>query len=371
MGADMLSSHSSLGCSKPPAVGADMIVADRPIAGIGWSDYCSVMASLIERAAHGRFGGATASLSAGGVREYLGGGEGEGFWDHFRFSEHLSLSIVEATYRSDHWIAVEGGRFFKVRILLAGRLLDRTGHPIIEGPRGYLHVCPGDSGGGYRLEGGTPTTLVVVHCAPQLLDGRLGLSLANTPVPLRSLLERNGGPSVGRSIGLTPELYRAARWIQSSRYSVLPVVRGSYLEALAMQIICQFVTDLAADEAAGTSVQSLPLHDRRRILAARDYLSRNYAAPPTIPQLAREVGMSQTTLKVGFRQLFSSTIYDYILERRMDAAAQLLAARDLSVAEIAYRVGYDFPANFSSAFKRYYGRRPREWQRGARQPPGQ
>jgi AraC-like DNA-binding protein len=47
----------------------------------------------------------------------------------------------------------------------------------------------------------------------------------------------------------------------------------------------------------------------------------------------------------------------------MEATAQLLVEREFSVAEIAYRVGYEYPANFSCAFKRYYGCSPRQWKR--------
>ena len=57
------------------------------------------------------------------------------------------------------------------------------------------------------------------------------------------------------------------------------------------------------------------------------------------------------------------TIYAYILQPCMEAMAQMLVEREFSVAEIAYRVGYEYPANFSCAFKRYYGCSPRQWKR--------
>lgn len=55
------------------------------------------------------------------------------------------------------------------------------------------------------------------------------------------------------------------------------------------------------------------------------------------------------------------TIYDYVLQCRMEHACELLLTGDYSVAEVAYRVGYDYPANFTAAFRRVYGRLPREW----------
>jgi AraC-like DNA-binding protein len=120
------------------------------------------------------------------------------------------------------------------------------------------------------------------------------------------------------------------------------------------------VTDLSAGGAASCG-RTLLSRDRRRVHEARDYLAQHYASPPTIPQLARMVGMNQTKLKAAFKQLLNLTIYEYVLHRRMEVAAQLLVEAELSVAEVAYRVGYEYPANFSCAFKRYYGRLPRDW----------
>lgn len=361
----MLRPLSASVCAVRPSPSADLVLADRPIAGLlSWKDHGAVIDALVRA---GDPPPATAVVAhARGVREYIPEEDGEGFWDFFRLSEYCSISITEATYRKDHWISVEGGRFFKIRVLLSGRLLDRNGRLLAEGPQGQLHVCTGERGGGYSIAGGLATTLVVVHCAPEVLTSRMGLALSEIPSPLRALADSDFGAGTSRSMDITPELYRAARWIHASRYSVLAGVRASYLEALSLQIVCQVVTDLAFEASALGESSGVPVRDRRRLLEAHDLLSRRYANPPTIPQLARLVGINQTKLKARFRQLFNLTIYEYVLARRMEVAAQLLIERELSVGEIAYRVGYEYPANFSAAFKRYYGRLPRDWKLGER-----
>ena len=347
---------------------ADLVVADRRIAGLSWSAYRSVLDALIARAtleAATRRPGQGHGTSAQGhrvVREYLSSEDGEGYWDYFQLNGELSLSITDATYRRDHWISVEGGRFFKVRVLLAGRLLQPDGGVVLQGPHAQLHVCAGERGGGYAIAGGTATKLVVLHCAPELLTRRLGFAPGEAPYPLQALTDCSGAAGQALKIHLTPELLRAAQWIDASRFSVLPAVRTVYLEALAMQLLCHTVTELSVREQHEHTI-SIPPRDLKRIYAARDHLAQHYASPPTIPQLARMVGMNQTKLKAGFKQTFQQTIYAYILQRRMEATAQLLVEREFSVAEIAYRVGYDYPANFSCAFKRYYGCSPRQWKR--------
>ena len=46
---------------------------------------------------------------------------------------------------------------------------------MLESPQAHLHVCGGARGGGYMIAGQVPTTLVVLHCGPELLSERLGL----------------------------------------------------------------------------------------------------------------------------------------------------------------------------------------------------
>jgi len=112
--------------------------------------------------------------------------------------------------------------------------------------------------------------------------------------------------------------------------------------------------------------QTTPVSARElsRVHEARDYLAQHYAHPPTIPDLARMVGLNQTKLKATFREIFRSTIYEYILERRMDRAAEMLLSGDHAIAQVAYAVGYDYPANFAAAFKRHFGQLPRTWKQG-------
>ena len=75
--------------------------------------------------------------------------------------------------------------------------------------------------------------------------------------------------------------------------------------------------------------------------------------------LARRVGINQNKLNRGFRQLLGVTVGDYVTCCRVRRAEQLLRDGSLSVSEIAYSVGYEFPANFATAFKRNRGYSPR------------
>lgn len=78
--------------------------------------------------------------------------------------------------------------------------------------------------------------------------------------------------------------------------------------------------------------------------------------------LSERFGLSLTTMKQCFKSVFGTTIGNYLLEYRMNQAAVLLKTkRDMSVAEIAGRVGYDSPSKFAMAFRKLMGMSPVEY----------
>lgn len=74
--------------------------------------------------------------------------------------------------------------------------------------------------------------------------------------------------------------------------------------------------------------------------------------------LARRAGLAPGYLPEVCRRLFGVTPMRKVTMIRMDLAQQLLITSDLSLADIAGRVGYSSEYAFSDAFKRIHGQRP-------------
>jgi AraC-like DNA-binding protein len=102
-------------------------------------------------------------------------------------------------------------------------------------------------------------------------------------------------------------------------------------------------------------------HYREQLNEARNLLETRYQTPPTIAQLAQEVGMSETVLKTNFKNCFGTTIYGYLFEYRMNIAKKLLSDSTLTIAEIGDQTGYEHPSHFTTAFKRKFGLSPVEY----------
>jgi AraC-like DNA-binding protein len=100
-----------------------------------------------------------------------------------------------------------------------------------------------------------------------------------------------------------------------------------------------------------------------KIRRARTILGMEYANPPPLSLLARQLGISETRLKSGFKSMNATTVTQYCINKRIEAARFLLKENRHSISEIGSIVGYEDPSAFSRAFRRQSGCSPREWRR--------
>lgn len=103
---------------------------------------------------------------------------------------------------------------------------------------------------------------------------------------------------------------------------------------------------------------SLSEDDITRLHRLRAMMQSQLDKPLTIPYLCAAAGLSEFKLKQGCRQLFDRSPHQLLLDLRMQHAWTLLAAGK-QVAQAAWAVGYQHPANFSAAFLRHFGRTPK------------
>lgn len=80
--------------------------------------------------------------------------------------------------------------------------------------------------------------------------------------------------------------------------------------------------------------------------------------PWTLATLAREAGVSRTTLATRFTRLVGTPPLTYLTDWRMTLAADLLTGTTATVAAVAHQVGYADAFGFSTAFKRFHGISP-------------
>lgn len=98
-------------------------------------------------------------------------------------------------------------------------------------------------------------------------------------------------------------------------------------------------------------------------------LHRDLARAWTLADLARVARMSRTRFSARFREVVGATPLRYLARCRIAAARELLAERELSIAQIAERVGYHRQAAFGKAFRELTGQSPGAYRAGLRPGP--
>lgn len=96
-------------------------------------------------------------------------------------------------------------------------------------------------------------------------------------------------------------------------------------------------------------------HDAVRIVESE------FASELSLDEIARRVASSRRQLQRAYTEIGRTTFRDHITAVRMRRAAELLATSDLTVREIAHRVGYRQPAQFAKAFRRALGLSPSDF----------
>jgi AraC-like DNA-binding protein len=91
-------------------------------------------------------------------------------------------------------------------------------------------------------------------------------------------------------------------------------------------------------------------------------LLNHVANPPTLLELAHQVGLNDRKLKQGFRSVFGTTVFGYLRHYQMQQAKQLLLMPGTTIASVAQAVGYRNPEAFSVAFRRTFDITPKSYQ---------
>ena len=108
---------------------------------------------------------------------------------------------------------------------------------------------------------------------------------------------------------------------------------------------------------SGGMLRSLLRHDSHASMVATaiSRIRQGYRETIAVPALARDVGMSPSSLHKHFRAITSTTPLQFQKELRLLEARRLLIAGQHAVSDVAYEVGYESPNQFSREYSRKYG----------------
>ena len=98
-----------------------------------------------------------------------------------------------------------------------------------------------------------------------------------------------------------------------------------------------------------------------KIKLAKDIIINRLAEPPSLIDLANEIGLSLKKLKEGFKQIYGDSVYSFLIDYKMELARTLLESGDYNVNEVGLKIGYSTSSHFIAAFKKKYGITPKKY----------
>ncbi|MFC6191597.1 substrate-binding domain-containing protein [Dyadobacter subterraneus] len=102
--------------------------------------------------------------------------------------------------------------------------------------------------------------------------------------------------------------------------------------------------------------------DKKFVTAFTAYIEEHYGnSDLNVEDIAKDMGMSRVQLYRKVKALLGFSVNEYIQQIRLNKARYLLRRNDLTVADIAYSVGFSSPTYFSTAFKAKYNQTPLEY----------
>jgi len=99
----------------------------------------------------------------------------------------------------------------------------------------------------------------------------------------------------------------------------------------------------------------------KKILLAKTIIIERVANPPSLAELASEIGLSLKKLKDGFKQIYGDTVFNFLFEYKMDLARNLIESKKYNVSEISEMIGYTASSHFIAAFKQKFGTTPKQY----------
>jgi AraC family transcriptional regulator len=265
-------------------------------------------------------------------------------------SKYFSGHVVSGTPRE------ASGTFTETALGLytAGRhrVRRRQGRRLVEGwsDPGTVNLSPADFCASWEADGSSQAIVVFLHGA--LLS--------------RVILEN--WDSDPRNIEIIPQFLIRDPVVETIMTQLaVEAVSGSPSGLLYAESGCEFLAHhliqrhSTLSKIPGRSLGGLPGH---RLKVVKNYIAENLGKPITLRELAGLACVSVRHFERAFRQSVGVPPHRYVLERRVSAARDLLLTRpDLTVAEVAQKLGFSSSSHLSAAFSRRLGCSPAMFRR--------
>lgn len=132
------------------------------------------------------------------------------------------------------------------------------------------------------------------------------------------------------------------------------------LRFAALSLICHLIGGDAKKIDFGVSITK---GQRRIATEAEQMMTNDLRERYTVEELSSRFGISASAFKKYFSAVYGKPVSQYMREKRMEKAKELLETTDESIGDIALASGYEHQGKFGSTFKDWFGVSPLEYRR--------
>lgn len=146
--------------------------------------------------------------------------------------------------------------------------------------------------------------------------------------------------------------------ILDEMYEEQKKTRLFYLKLKVIELLFYLLSSNAA------ATDERPYFYKNHVLAVKEmtaYMVKNIDRHFTLQEMSEHFEIPLTSMKKCFKGIYGVPVHTYMREYRVHTAADLLRQTNLSIAEIAERVGYSNQSKFTEVFKRILNLSPVEY----------
>jgi AraC-like DNA-binding protein len=205
-----------------------------------------------------------------------------------------------------------------------------------------------------------PYLEVIVYMRSQTLQSFIGDSQGQLSKELQDLVRPVDREQYYRVDRASLPMQQVAQQILHCPYR--GIAKRMYLESKALELMSIAVAKEIESKERISIPKAIKSNFVDRIHQARDILLQRLDNPPSVIELAQQVGLNTRSLKQGFRQVFGQPTFSYLHDYRLEQARQLLETNEMKVTEVAKAVGFANRSYFAEAFRKKFGFNPKHYQ---------